>query len=158
EMKKRDIRTICFEFQGSAGQFVPHLLATFRLTLHLPKVGAAVVHANDPYTYGAACRAWSSRSVRWVCHVHHPDVNVETLRWSFKRPPELIITPSQFMAEQVNEYLGQSVIRARVRPIWNPIDTEWFSPCLDRKALMERLDCDPSSRHVIIVGAIAPHK
>ena len=158
EMGRRDVRTIYIDFQGSASRLAPHLLATFRLTLCLPKVGATILHANDPYTYGVACRAWSSRSVRWVCHVHHPDIDVETLQWSFKRPPELIITPSQFMAEQVQDCLGSSIIRDRVRPIWNPIDIEWFSPCSDRKALMECIGCDPCLRHVIIVGAIAPHK
>jgi glycosyltransferase involved in cell wall biosynthesis len=46
----------------------------------------------------------------------------------------------------------------RVVPVWNPIDTTWFSPAADVQLVKARLGLSEKSRHVCIIGAIAKHK
>ena len=92
-----------------------------------------------------------------VCHIHHPSLDAASVAWSFKRPPRLVLTPTDFMRRQVIGCLADP--RAvRVETAWNPIDADWFRPAEHRADLRKTLGLPPSEHHVNITAALTPHK
>ena len=136
ELSQRGVKTCSIDFRETGTGSIADLLSFLRFTLVLASMNTTIVHANDPFTYGKASRAWSPQHVRWICHVHHPDIDPDTLRWSFRRPPRSVITPSEFMAEKVRVCLETTMLHVPVVRIYNPIDVDWFSPAVDRRRLM----------------------
>lgn len=118
--------------------------------------GIDTIHANDPYTYRLLSVVAKYTKAARVCHVHHPGQNSESLAWSFRIPPDLVITPSQFVKQQVVN--GIDLPNTRVEAVWNPIDIDWFSPAPNVVELRTRLNMAPAGKHVCILGALAPHK
>jgi glycosyltransferase involved in cell wall biosynthesis len=131
-----------------------------RFSIYLRRHGRALVHANDPHTYGMSRPCLSPRSSRWICHVHHPDADTRTLTWAFRLAPVRVLTPSRYVATLVERSLPDrlAAVRDRIRTVMNPIDTAFFSPTRERDALMSRLDCRPGALHLVTAGAITPHK
>jgi glycosyltransferase involved in cell wall biosynthesis len=131
-----------------------------RFSAYLRRHGRAIVHANDPHTYGMSRPCLSPRSSRWICHVHHPDADTRTLTWAFRLAPLRVLTPSHHVATLVERSLPDrlAAVRDRIRTVMNPIDTAFFSPAHERGALASRLDCRSGALHVVTAGAITPHK
>ncbi len=128
-----------------------------RLTLQVLRYRCRFLHANDPCTYRVAAAAARLVSLFRICHIHHPGQTPESLGWSLKYRPELILTPSNFMRDQVVGALGDEAT-IRTEAVWNPIDIDWFSPGPDALQLKTQLGLKPDGRDVIILGALAPHK
>lgn len=116
-----------------------------------------IVHANDPLTYRAASAVLRYAAIKRVCHVHHPDQNAESMRWSFKVPPHLVLTPSGYVQRLVREWVGTRDASA-IHQVGNPIDVDRFTPAQDIEALRRALNLDPHARHVSILAALTPHK
>jgi len=119
--------------------------------------GIQLVHANDPVTYRVTSLAATLCGADRVCHIHHPSLDPASLAWSFKRPPHLVLTPSDFMRRQVLDCLAEGS-GTRVERAWNPIDADWFHPAADRAALRGTLGLAPLAHHVNITAALTPHK
>lgn len=116
-----------------------------------------LLHANDPWTYRAASLALWLPWIRRICHVHHPMQGPETLHWSLRRKPCLVITPSRFMSDHVIGHMG-SAWPVRVETAWNPIDVERFQRAAEPAAIRARHGLDAACRHITILGALRPHK
>jgi glycosyltransferase involved in cell wall biosynthesis len=116
-----------------------------------------ILHANDPLTYRVASRGVGPFGARLVCHVHHPDQDADSLSWALKRVPDLILTPSEFVKEQVCQWLGRPGA-CLIKQVGNPVDVDWFSPAADPRAVRSALELDVIGPHVTILAALAPHK
>jgi L-malate glycosyltransferase len=115
-----------------------------------------VIHANDPFVYRIGSLAAGLCRIPAVCHIHHPGQTSQSLRWSFRRRPRLVLTPSLFMKDQIAKCIaGQQI---PLEGLWNQIDTDWFRPSDDVKALRARLGLSLDHKHVCIIGALTPHK
>jgi glycosyltransferase involved in cell wall biosynthesis len=151
---------------------VPHFIADLRpsgrgrmatlsdaaqLAFQCRKRGIQLVHANDPVTYRITSMAAALCGAARVCHIHHPSLDPTSLAWSFKRPPQLVLTPSDFMRRQVLDCLVRDS-GTRVETAWNPIDADWFQPAADKGSLRSELGLAPSEHHVNITAALTPHK
>lgn len=120
-------------------------------TLHRRPV---LLHANEMAYRTTASLTGAKR----ICHIHHPNVEEQFLAWSLKRTPDAIITPSHYMRERIELALQRCNMSAPVHAVWNPINTDRFRPVEDKAKLRSQLNIDPTSAHVSIVGALAPHK
>lgn len=114
------------------------------------------IHANDPYTYRLMSVVAKYAKATRICHVHHPGQNSQSLAWSFRVPPQLVITPSQFVKQQLTNEID--LPDTRTEAVWNPIDIDWFSPAANVVELRNSLGMTPEEKHVCILGALAPHK
>lgn len=114
-----------------------------------------ILHSNEmPYRLtSVACVG-----MRRVCHVHHPGFDRNTLRWLFRIPPHMIVTPSDFIREEVVRCLDELGLKIPVEVVWNPIDTDWFRPPASKQVLKSRLGLSQETQHVSILGTLAPHK
>src|SRR5262249_43424268 len=91
---------------------------TARLGIGSLRHQVRLLHGNDPWTYRAA--SISLPWIRRICHIHHPLQTADGLRWSLRRRPKLIITPSHFMRDRVTDQLGPDCSLQTVT-VWNPI-------------------------------------
>jgi glycosyltransferase involved in cell wall biosynthesis len=48
--------------------------------------------------------------------------------------------------------------RTRLETVWNQVNTDWFQPSPDTRALKVRLGLDPDGHDISITAALAPHK
>jgi len=129
--------------------------ALLRLALRGLRTRPQLVHANETLYRLTALGILGAKR---VCHVHHPGSSEAGLKWLFRRVPDLVVTPSLFVRDEVLRCAAQCGIRVRAEAVWNPIDTSWFRPAEDVAALRESLGLAPQERHVLIMGALAPHK
>jgi glycosyltransferase involved in cell wall biosynthesis len=116
-----------------------------------------LIHANDPLTYRMASLGTALSRVTRICTIHHPGQTRESLTWAFRRPPSLVLTPSHFMKSQLEDRLN-APINEHLEVVWNYIDTEWFRPADDIRALRQRLGLDPDGFNLTILAALTPHK
>jgi glycosyltransferase involved in cell wall biosynthesis len=131
--------------------------STSQLAFECRRRGIGLVHANDPVTYRITSLAAALCGLRRICHIHHPSLDPPSLAWSFKRPPDLVLTPSDFMRRQVLGFLAEGTT-IRVETAWNPIDADWFRPAENIASLRTELGLASSEYHVNITAALMPHK
>ncbi len=117
--------------------------------------GPAILHSNE-YPYRLA--SMGCRGVRRVCHIHHPGFDKTTLTWLLRVRPDVIITPSEFIRDEVIRCLPDGIDATIVDVVWNPIDTNWFQTPSSKTELRKTLKLDLSGSHVCTLGTLAPHK
>lgn len=113
-----------------------------------------LLHSNElPYRFASI----ATDRIPKVLHIHHPGFTEQTLAWILKKPPRVIVTPSRYIYEEVISKAGDRERRIDVLPIYNPIDTDWFSP---RNKVTTRGDLGLTNDrfHLSILGTVAPHK
>ena len=116
---------------------------------------SGLLHSNELVYRGASlCSGVRSR----ICHIHHPGLTASTLAWMVKRRPDLILTPTELVAEQVRSCVDSLGLSLELKVVGNPIDTTWFVPHADISKSRIQLQMDPSGSHVAMIGALAPHK
>ncbi len=156
-LSRLDVPYATIDIRPRPGRRIASLLAVGRLIQEWRRRRIDLLHANDPMTYRLSSVAADLCGGQKMCHVHHPDVTSQTISWSFRRPPQLVVTPSLFMKRTLEGCLdGRQHIP--IESVWNPIDTEWFIPSNDLDEVRNRLGLSTAQRHVSIVGALAPHK
>jgi len=159
-LDSRGIETQYVDLHAAPYGLLSRVVSLGRLGWHLRGRAKAIVHANDLVSYGIARRSAPQRRIRWICNVHHPDVDTKTIEWALRVPPARILTPSRHVARLVSEALPRSLadLSGRIVAVMAPIDTTFFTPSDDRQSLSQRLKCDPAAVHLVTAGAIAPHK
>jgi glycosyltransferase involved in cell wall biosynthesis len=160
QLSNRRVPTFHLDLRAAANRGWSRALAAVRLSTHLYSRHSALVHANDPYTYGLGRRVLTPSATRWICHVHHPDVTAQSLTWSFQSAPARILTPSLHVARLVANALtgGLSALRDRIVPVMNPIDTTFFSPPDGRAPTPSYAEGENGPQHLVMAGAITRHK
>jgi phosphatidylinositol alpha-1,6-mannosyltransferase len=160
QLERRGVETHYLNLHAAPLAMLSRVLSLGRLSWHLRGRAKAIVHANDLVTYGVARRSLSRKAITWICHIHHPDFDAQTIEWALRVPPARILTPSRHVASLVSAALPRvlSELRERIIAVMNPIDTSFFTPDDDRASLSLRVNCDPAAVHLVTAGAIAPHK
>ncbi|MBI3466189.1 MAG: glycosyltransferase family 4 protein [Planctomycetes bacterium] len=140
-------------FQSSSR--LQQVLQSAQMAIHAIRWRPAVVHSNELPYRGTALAAFGARR---VCHIHHPGSTPDALKWSFVRKPDVIITPSQFVADEVRACTTRNGVDVPIRVVGNPVDVDWFRPAEDRGAIRRKRGMQKGEWHVSILGMLAPHK
>ena len=116
-----------------------------------------VVHLHSAELYGALPWGCALSGMRRVVHIHL-EQQAETVRWAFRRLPELILTCANFLVENVRRYLPEpEQDAARIVAVPNCIDTERFRPG-DKRAAKLVLGAAPEIPLAVMLANLAPHK
>jgi glycosyltransferase involved in cell wall biosynthesis len=119
------------------------------------RIDPGILHSNEvPYRLASLSTGGAAR----ICHLHHPGLTAEGIKWLFGRPPHLVVTPSRYVQRLVQSAAADAALDVNVQVVSNPIDVDWFSPAQDRASLRNRIGLETDRPHVLIVGALAPHK
>lgn len=155
ELRQRSVPCFVLDLRAT-GQTMPRqALSIAQLALRSLRLRPQLIHANETLYRSTSL---GMPGAKRICHIHHPGSTAKGLRWLFRRIPDLVVTPSEFVKQEVLSCAAECGISIRVEAVHNPIDVDWFRPPPDRGALLTRLDLDPGERHVSILGALAPHK
>lgn len=120
-------------------------------------VRPALMHANGVMSYRYASLSARVGNIRRVCHIHHPG-EVFGSDWGFRVRPDVVITGSRFMYEEISAHLLQLPAPPRVTQITNAVDTDAFCPPRDRAQLRAEADLGRYSFLAVIVGSVTEHK
>src|SRR4029078_6837966 len=102
--------------------------------VHLRRRGRGVIHIHSPHTYAALRHCFRLAAVLRVLHIHL-DFPVESLRWTLREPPELIITCARFLIDRVRQALPSHLQeRQWIEALPNAIDVTKFMPGDKREA------------------------
>ncbi|MHB8974343.1 MAG: glycosyltransferase family 4 protein [Pirellulaceae bacterium] len=155
DLRRLDVPYWVVDLRAGRLSRVAQAVAASRLVVRRFGAGLGVLHANEqPYRTAA----FASLGMARVCHVHHPGSSPGGLKWLFKQRPHLVLTPSQFVRDEVLACLAGAGIETRVEVAWNPIDLDWFQPLRARTAVRARLGMELDRQHISILGALTPHK
>jgi glycosyltransferase involved in cell wall biosynthesis len=130
-------------------------LANWRLSRQLRKAGGGLVHVHAPLFYGALRKGLSWARVQRVAHVHLEE-GVETLRWAFREPPELVVTCARFLVDLARRSLPPGA-KTRIVAVPNAVDTLRFCPGA-REETRRRLGAPCNRPLVLMLANLAPHK
>jgi glycosyltransferase involved in cell wall biosynthesis len=158
ELVTRDVNYQIIDLRPTAMRNVSGLLGLLKLGQVTRRNTINVIHANEATTYRASSLVMQFfPTIKRVCHLHHPDITSSLLSWAFQIPPDMVITPSNYVGELVRSFISKGS-RTRIRTVWNPIDTEWFTPPDNMSSLRQKIGLSPEKRHLTILGALAKHK
>jgi len=159
ELKDRKIPYLVLDLRPRSCNLLSTATILTRLRWYIIRHGIDILHANDPFTYRLASVATkgSNNCMARICHLHHPEMSSQSIRWSFARQPNLVLTPTKFVRDQVCDWMGVKDT-SFVHVVGNPVDVEWFSPPLIVEEVRRRVGIDVVGPHVTIIGALAPHK
>lgn len=157
DLKRLEVSWKVLNLSPHVGNPGGKLFRIMKLASHCMQNRIGLMHVNDPTTYRLASVGAGWAQVPVLCHVHHPSESTESLKWAFVRRPEVVVTPSEFMARCVREMLPAEP-GIPVESVWNQVDSEWFRPADNVGELRASLGMDPSGDHICTIGAIAAHK
>jgi glycosyltransferase involved in cell wall biosynthesis len=116
-----------------------------------------LVHIHSPYVYRMLLPSLLLSRMRCVVHVQIEE-DEETLRWAFRRPPELIVTCARFLIETVRRALPPRVqARQWIEAVPNAVDTRRFAPG-DKQEAKERVGAPKDFPLALMLANLAPHK
>ena len=104
------------------------VIGNFKLWRDLPTGGRNLVHVHSPSAYRSLLPSLLLSRMRNVVHVQIEE-SAETLRWAFRRPPDLIITCANYLVETVRRALPRSLQEPQwIEAVPNAVDTRRFAP------------------------------
>jgi glycosyltransferase involved in cell wall biosynthesis len=123
----------------------------------LRMLGSGLVHIHSPHHYAALRHGFRLAGVRRVLHIHL-DFGAQNLRWTLRKPPELIVTCANFLTESVRNALPPALRECtRIVSVPNAVDLQKFAPG-DKPAAKAKLGA-PSDRPLLLMMAnLATHK
>ena len=150
------LSTTSYPFSGMVSGRLAHALGCMRMMPRLNGAPDGVIHFHAPLVYRIVRPALLFSRCRSVVHVHI-DTKLETLRWAFRQPPDLIVTCARYLVDQVRGQVGGPPENIRIRPILNAVDTDRFYP--GDKIVAKRSVGAPLDRPLIVLAAnLAAHK
>ncbi len=157
QLRRLEVPYVILDLRPNARSKLSLMATIGRLMMISLRYRIDVVHANDPLSYRASSIGIRDGRVAQICHIHHPGQTPTSLQWALKRPPRLILTPSQFMKRSLARCLGDMNL-IPIEDVWNPIDVDWFRPVADVAGLRASIGLEPSKKHVSILATISLHK
>jgi len=125
--------------------------------IRLRRQRPGILHVHSLLTYAALPIACALSGLKRIVHVHS-EQDAETIRWAFRRPPELIITCARFLADQVQAALPeQSQRTTRLVAVPNCIETDLYRPG-DRCATKQQVGAPPNRPLLLMLANLTPHK
>jgi glycosyltransferase involved in cell wall biosynthesis len=157
ELRRLDVPTVVLNLLSCRlGRFGLSVLAA-RMISRAIRDKIRLLHANDPWTYRAASLGLCLTKIPRICHIHHPSEGGEGIRWAFSQQPQLVITPSYFMRDQIRRKAAPNW-HFRTETVWNPVDVDSFRPIADVMLARARLGLNPKWHNIMILVALTPHK
>lgn len=117
-----------------------------------------VLHFHSPAVYRAG-RLAVGRCLA-VVHVHIEE-SAESLRWSFQKPPQLIVPCARFMEPAIRAALPPKYRDTqRIEPMPNAVDVDRFAPLhrADRTLAKRAVDAPSDRPLIVMIANLAPHK
>ena len=116
-----------------------------------------ILHLHSAELYGGLPVACAISKLQRVVHIHL-EQDEATIRWAFRRLPELVVTCAEFLVENVRRYLTPvQQDRLRIVSVPNCIDTNRFRPG-DKAAAKIALGVPSTRPLVLMLANLAPHK
>jgi glycosyltransferase involved in cell wall biosynthesis len=132
-------------------------LANWRVGRALRRCGSGLAHFHFFGHYGALQRGVRWSRVKSVVHVHLQMTETD-VRWAFKQPPNLVLTCSRILAEQIRAMMPRETFaRTRIEGLPNPVDVERFTPG-DRAEARRRVGAPLEAPLLLMLANLAPHK
>jgi glycosyltransferase involved in cell wall biosynthesis len=122
----------------------------------LATYGAGIVHVHSPEAYGALRWGLRAGNVKRIVHVHIQG-EIDHAGWTFRVPPELIVTCARFLVEEVRSGIPAEFRDSqRIVAVPNAVDLERYKPG-DRCAAKSKLGLSQAPL-VLMLANLAPHK
>jgi glycosyltransferase involved in cell wall biosynthesis len=119
--------------------------------------GRGIIHIHSPYHYKAFRMGLQKSGLKTIVHIHIHEPE-EALRWTFKRPPDIIITCARMFAEQVRYALPRKYQEnQKIFSVPNAVDINRFFPG-DKFLFKQRVGAHQSTPLVLMVANLAQHK
>jgi glycosyltransferase involved in cell wall biosynthesis len=116
-----------------------------------------ILHLHSAELYGGLPVACALSKLQRVVHIHL-EQEESTIRWAFRRLPELVVTCAEFLVENVRRYLTPiQQDQLRIVSVPNSIDTNHFHPG-DKAAAKLALGASTQLPLVLMLANLAPHK
>lgn len=116
-----------------------------------------IIHVHSPICYGAVQRGLKLSRLKRIVHVHGEE-EMDTLRWAFKYPPEMIVTCARYLVDYVRGSLGERYQRKqRIIAVPNAVDTEKFFPG-DKDEAKRRTGAATDVPLILMLANLAPLK
>jgi glycosyltransferase involved in cell wall biosynthesis len=132
-------------------------LANLRLGWNWRNFRPGILHLHSAELYGGLPVACALSKLKRVVHIHLEQEEA-TIRWAFRRLPELVVTCADFLVENVRRYLTPAQRdRLRIVSVPNCIDTNRFHPG-DKASAKRALGASTQRPLVLMLANLAPHK
>jgi glycosyltransferase involved in cell wall biosynthesis len=119
--------------------------------------GGGLVHVHSPYAYRLLLPGLILSRMPLVAHVHN-DEGHESFRWTFRRPPHLIITCARFLVDPVRQALPRSLQQRQwIEAVPNAVNTRRFAPG-DKQDAKQSVGAPTDSPLALMLANLAPHK
>jgi glycosyltransferase involved in cell wall biosynthesis len=131
-------------------------LGNLMLAVRLRSCGPGLIHVHGVNYYGLLWWGLQRCGLKRVVHVQIEEAP-EAIRWSFRTPPELIITCARFLVDHVRKALPpEQQDRQWIAAVPNAVDTDRFKPA--DKAYCKKAVGAPDMPLVLMLANLAPHK
>ncbi len=121
ELKDSDVDYAIIETRTKRLNMLQSLMSITKIAAVRRRTGAKLLHSNEfPYRLGA----YGCLGISRLCHLHHPGFDQTTLKWLFRIPPHVIVTPSYFVRDEVRRCLAGTKIKCPIEVVWNSIDNQ----------------------------------
>jgi glycosyltransferase involved in cell wall biosynthesis len=116
-----------------------------------------ILHLHSAELYGGLPVACALSKLQCVVHIHL-EQDEATVRWAFRRMPELVVTCAEFLVENVRRHLTSvQQDQLRIVSVPNSIDTNRFHPG-DKRAAKLAVDAPTQLPLLLMLANLAPHK
>jgi glycosyltransferase involved in cell wall biosynthesis len=116
-----------------------------------------VLHVHSTELYGALPQACAISGLQRIVHVHL-EQDESTVRWAFRRPPDLVVTCAKFLVENVRQYLPDDAQRnLRIVAVPNCADTAAYYPG-DKHEWKHKVGAKADLPLLLMLANLAPHK
>jgi glycosyltransferase involved in cell wall biosynthesis len=133
------------------------LYENVRLGCNLYPYSPGIIHVHSPFSYRIFLLGIKLSLLKSIVHVHLEE-DIEGLCWSFKHPPDLIITCAKFLIEYVRRTLAERhQNHQRIVSVPNAINIDRFFPG-DKFTAKLHLGARPDTPILLMLANLAPHK
>ena len=132
-------------------------LANLLTGTRLRASGRGLIHIHSPFHYAALRHGFRVGGVKRVLHMHL-DFGVESLQWTLREPPDLIVTCANFLIESVRQALPESHReRTPIVAVPNAVNLEKFRPA-EKAAAKRRVGAPQDQTLLLMMANLSPHK
>ena len=158
--KAEELGITCREYDPTkalTASMIQGALSNWKIGRLLRPHRPGLIHVHSPFYYRALLLGLKISNLKTIVHVHLQEENAG-LRWSFKRPPDVIITCARFLREHVRAVLPEGYQDTQnIVAVPNAVDTERFHRG-DKIWAKLQVGAPPQTRLVLMVANLALHK
>jgi len=147
-----------FSPQGAfEGSRLGAMLLNWCIGRALRRCRPGLVQVHSLYHYGVMRHGLALSGLKRVVHVHL-QVDEATVRWAFRRPPEMILTCAAFMEHDIRRMLPDPIRETqRIVAVPNAVDVDTYRPG-DRQQAKRVVAAPADHPLVLMLANLSPHK